>query len=262
MKLTLLGTGNTGMSPVYGCDCMACKRAVEQPQYRRQKTSAVIETNGKQLLLDANCDDLLQRFPSGTIDRILLTHYHMDHIHGLFDLRWGVGDKIAVDGPPDTQGCDDLFKHSGLLDFQLPLTAFQSFEWQNIEITPLPMQHSKICFGYCFSVQAQGDQSIKQVTKRLAYLTDTIGLPLETQEWLIQHPIDILLVDCNHSPEYNVAKRNHNNLNDVIDIVAAIHPKTTRLIHISHELECWAMQHPEAFNAQFQLGGDSDVFEW
>ncbi len=42
----------------------------------------------------------------------------MDHVQGLFPLRWGVGDKIPVYGPPDEQGCDDLFKHPGLLDFQ------------------------------------------------------------------------------------------------------------------------------------------------
>ncbi|OEF28972.1 phosphonate metabolism protein PhnP [Vibrio rumoiensis] len=266
MKFTLLGSGNTGMLPVYGCDCIACQRASEQPQYRRQKTSALIEHNGKQLLLDANCDDLLQRFPSGSIDRILLTHYHMDHVHGLFDLRWGVGERIAVDGPPDEQGCDDLFKHSGLLDFQPPLMAFQTFEWQGIQITPLPMQHSKICFGYCFTYPVQNSSQSQKQQKRLAYLTDTVGLPADTQAWLAQYDIDVLLVDCNHSPKYlaltnHKAKKNHNDLNDVLDIVAAIKPKQTRLIHISHELECWAMRHPEAFNTEYKLGYDGEVFD-
>ncbi|WP_027695950.1 phosphonate metabolism protein PhnP [Vibrio litoralis] len=256
MKLTLLGTGNTGMLPVYGCDCQACQRAIENSQYRRQKTSALIEHNGKQLLLDANCDDLLQRFPSGSIDRILLTHYHMDHVHGLFDLRWGVGESIPVDGPPDEQGCDDLFKHSGLLDFQPPLTAFESFTWQNITITPLPMQHSKICFGYCFSYRDLKTGS----TKRLAYLTDTVGLPKDTQTWLENRSIDILLIDCNHSPEFNNPNRNHNNLGDVVEIVTATKPKQTRLIHISHQLECWAMQNPDYFKPEFCLGKDGEQF--
>ena len=80
MKLTLLGTGNAGMLPVYGCTCQACNRAQHTSSYRRKKTSAVIEHQGKQLLLDANADDLLSRFPAGSIDRILLTHYHMDHV--------------------------------------------------------------------------------------------------------------------------------------------------------------------------------------
>lgn len=256
MKLTLLGTGNTGMLPVYGCDCQACQRAMESSQYRRQKTSALIEQNGKQLLLDANCDELLKRFPSGSIDRILLTHYHMDHVNGLFDLRWGVGESIPVDGPPDEQGCDDLFKHSGLLDFQPPLTAFESFTWQGITITPLPMQHSKICFGYCFSYRDSKAGS----TKRLAYLTDTVGLHKDTQTWLENTSIDILLIDCNHSPEFNNPNRNHNNLDDVVEIVTVIKPKQTRLIHISHQLECWTMQNPDYFKPEFCLGKDGEQF--
>jgi ribonuclease BN (tRNA processing enzyme) len=32
---------------------------------------------------------------------VLLTHYHLDHVQGLFPLRWGVGAPIPVYGPPD-----------------------------------------------------------------------------------------------------------------------------------------------------------------
>jgi phosphoribosyl 1,2-cyclic phosphate phosphodiesterase len=35
----------------------------------------------------------------------LLTHYHLDHVQGLFPLRWGVGAPIPVYGPPDDAGC-------------------------------------------------------------------------------------------------------------------------------------------------------------
>ncbi|MEX0633936.1 hypothetical protein M8494_25840 [Serratia ureilytica] len=41
----------------------------------------------------------------------------MDHVQGLFPLRWGCGNSILVYGPPDEQGCDDLFKHPGILGF-------------------------------------------------------------------------------------------------------------------------------------------------
>lgn len=255
MKLTLLGTGNAGMLPVYGCHCIACRRAIEKPHYRRQKTSAVIESNGKQLLIDANCDHFLTRFPANTIDRILLTHYHMDHVHALFDLRWGVGKSIPVDGPPDKLGCDDLFKHPGLLDFQPALTAFKPFYWQGIEITPLPMQHSKPCFGYCFKYQDENN-----TIKKLAYLTDTIGLPEGTLDWLQTNRVDTLLIDCNHSPEYQDPNRNHNNLNDVKKIINDISPKQTHLIHISHELDCWLMNHSEMMDENLSFSMDGDIY--
>lgn len=63
MKLTLLGTGDAGHIPVYGCDCKACLTAKEDPSFKRGKTSAVVEIGSKQLLIDGNAPDLLQRFP-------------------------------------------------------------------------------------------------------------------------------------------------------------------------------------------------------
>ncbi|MGK3928170.1 hypothetical protein, partial [Enterococcus faecium] len=78
------------------------------------------------------------------LSRIMLTHYHMDHVQGLFPLRWGMGELIPVFGPPDSQGCDDLFKHPGILDFQAPFTPFEPVQWPGITVTPVPLQHSKI----------------------------------------------------------------------------------------------------------------------
>ena len=89
----------------------------------------------------------------------------MDHVQGLFPLRWGCGNSIPVYGPPDEQGCDDLFKHPGILAFQPPLAPFATVELGGMCITPLPLQHSKLTHGYL--IQAAG--------AALAYLTDTVG---------------------------------------------------------------------------------------
>ncbi len=56
---------------------------------------------------------------------MLLTHYHPDHVQGLFHLRWGCGESIPVYGPKDPQGCADLYRHPGVLDFQVPLKPFK-----------------------------------------------------------------------------------------------------------------------------------------
>lgn len=88
----------------------------------------------------------------------------MDHVQGLFHLRWGCGNSIPVYGPADEQGCDDLFKHPGILDFQPPLTPFVSVTLGGLRITPLPLNHSKITHGYL----------IQSADGALAYLTDTV----------------------------------------------------------------------------------------
>lgn len=60
----------------------------------------------------------------------------MDHVQGLFPLRWGVGDSIPIYGPPDEQGCDDLFKHPGLLDFSHTMEPFVVFDLQGYRSRP------------------------------------------------------------------------------------------------------------------------------
>nr|WP_194717428.1 phosphonate metabolism protein PhnP [Vibrio sp. S9_S30] len=248
--MTLLGTGNAGHVPAYGCDCAACERATDNPIFRRGKTSAFIEHNGKNLLLDANHPQLLERFPSGTIDTLLLTHFHMDHVHSLFDLRWGEGNSIPVFTPPDKAGCDDLYKHPGILNFQ-PLNAFTPFLWEGIAITPVPLTHSKPCFGYLFEWE----------NKRLAYLTDTVGLPKSTREFLESKPIDLMLIDCNHPPMPGSPPRNHNDILLAQSIQQQLSITEMGLIHISHELDGWAMQNPDAFSPSFFLAKDHQTFK-
>lgn len=122
MRITFLGTGAAGGVPLYGCRCEACTLAMENPALRRAPCSALIETGDTRILIDGGLMDLHTRFAPGELDAILLTHFHPDHVQGLFHLRWGRGPRIPVLIPPDPDGCADLFRHPGILDFQ-PQTA-------------------------------------------------------------------------------------------------------------------------------------------
>lgn len=229
MNLTFLGTGGVQAAPLFGCDCHACERARHDPRRARGATSALIDTGRERILLDAGLPDLHQRFQPGELSRIVLTHFHMDHVAGLFSLRWGRGDPIPVWAPPDEKGCDDLFKHPGLLDFRPALTPFIAHSFGALQITPLPLLHSKLTYGYLFDWHGT----------RLAWLCDTCGLPPETADFLQGQPLDQLVIDCNDPPRETV--RNHNDITRALQIIAQLAPRQAWLVHLSHEMDNWLL---------------------
>lgn len=232
MQLTFLGTGDVRQLPVYGCLCSACEAARQDERLRRKPCSALLQVGTQRILIDAGLTDLAERFAPGELNAILLTHYHVDHVQGLFHLRWGLNDSIPVYGPDDRDGCADLLKHPGILDFQPPSKAFEPFMLGDVRITPLPLKHSKPTFGYLFE---QGERCI-------AYLTDTVGLPADTQTFLQQYEIEEMVIDCSQPPQPE-PPRNHNDLNLALDIHQHLQPRRTWLTHIGHEMEVWLQEH-------------------
>ena len=256
MKVTLLGTGCAGGLPVYGCDCVACSRAARQPEFIRKQCSAMVEVGDVRLLLDAGLPDLPERFPPGSLTGILLTHYHVDHVQGLFHWRWGVSPSIAVYGPNDPAGCADLLKHPGIFDFSHVFSAFQSVRFgdpvrdsgEPLTVTPLPLTHSRPVFGYC----------LESGEDRVAYLTDTVGLPEETVAWLKHNNVKTVVLDCTHSPVES-PPRNHNDLTMALEIFDDLQPDRLILTHISHDLDCWLFNNPNALPAGVTVGSDQEV---
>lgn len=231
MLLTLLGTGNAGQVPVYNCDCVACQRARQQPRFRRGPCCALLECGETRWLIDAGLTDLTQRFPPGSLSGVLQTHYHADHAQGLLQLRWGKSLKIPILGPEDAEGFADLYRHPGILDFSKTLTAFKPEALAGCTVTPVPLVHSKPTFGYVLEDDGQ----------RIAYLTDTVGLPEDTTIFLQRKPLDWLVLDCS-SPPAASPPRNHNDLTRALETVQALQPRQTVLTHIGHDLDAWLME--------------------
>lgn len=232
LSLTLLGTGAAGGVPLYGCHCSACEAATHDHNLERKPCSAMIEwgdeQNKKRLLIDAGIMDLHKRFSVGSYIGFLLTHFHVDHVQGLFHLRWGNGALIPVWCPNDPLGCADLLKHSGCLDFRSYLHHGVPFNVEGLKITPLSMQHSKPTFGYLFEFDGN----------TVAYLTDTDGLPFETEQYLLLvNKLDALVLDCSFPPA--LERGNHSDIDTAFDIYERLLPKQFIITHIGHELDCW-----------------------
>ena len=105
-QLTVLGSGTSFGVPVVGCSCDVCTSA--DPRDRRTRTAAVIDDfdTGARLLIDTPPELRIQLVERGigSVDAVLFTHDHADHVHGIDDLRaLSVRNgTIPVYGPADT----------------------------------------------------------------------------------------------------------------------------------------------------------------
>lgn len=245
MRLTFLGTGAAGGVPLWGCGCLVCTRARIDASYARRPNCAVIEAGEIRLLLDAGVMDVAERFPSGTLSAILITHFHADHVQGLFHLRWGIGE-LEVFAPHDSEGCADLYKNPGPLRFK-HLSKFETFNVGDVRITPVPLVHSKPTLGYC----------IEHNGARLAYLSDTSELPPATSAFLTEWQPHSICLDCTFPPGTE-GNRNHFDLPEVIDLSKDFPNSNIVLMHIGHRLDEWLMNHPEAMMNHLILGRDNE----
>ncbi|MBD1400864.1 phosphonate metabolism protein PhnP [Pelobacter sp. M08fum] len=247
MRLTLLGSGNAGGVPLYGCRCAACERARRDPRFIRRPATALVEGGGTRLLIDAGLVDLVARFEAGSLNAILLTHFHVDHVQGLFPLRWGQVEAVPVWSPPDPEGCADLYKHPGILDFHHP-EPFVPLTIGALTVTAVPLRHSKMTYGYC----------LQTGSTKLAYLTDTVGLPPATRDFLQGWHPDGIVLDCCHPPQEE-PPRNHNDVCTALESADAIGANRVIITHISHELDLWLMEGKEEFPSHIHVGHDGLV---
>ena len=87
MKIRILGCGTSFGVPRIGNDWGECDP--DEPRNRRTRSSILIESGGKRLLVDCGPDlrEQLLAANVGTLDGVIITHDHADHCHGIDELR-------------------------------------------------------------------------------------------------------------------------------------------------------------------------------
>lgn len=247
MRFRFVGTGDSAQIPCFGCDCEACARARVISSYQRGPCSAEFWVSNRRYLLDAGRMDLVESCERNRPAAIFLTHYHADHVQGLLHLRWGVGEAIPVFGPKDAHGCADLYRNPGLLDFRPGLKPFKPIHLDGMTVIPVPLMHSKPALGYCLD-----DGGTK-----LAYLTDTLGLPQKTERFVRDWGPDVVVLDATY-PASHLEPKNHNNLPMAVQIIERLGCPQAYLTHISHRLEADLLRDSSQLPAHMRLAQDDD----
>jgi len=190
----------------------------------------MVEVEGKNLLIDCGPDFRSQilRYHNGSIDALLITHHHYDHVGGTDDLRPYCRGIEAFPVYCLPEAADDFKRrmpysftehpYPGVPHYELhiitPLTPFKA---TGIEIVPLPINHYKLeIVGYKIG--------------NLAYITDAKRVPAPTIEAI--KGIDTLVINAlRHTEHFS-----HLTLSESLEIIGRIKPRVAYLTHLSHDM--------------------------
>ncbi|WEK42767.1 MAG: MBL fold metallo-hydrolase [Candidatus Sphingomonas colombiensis] len=87
MKARILGSGTSSGVPRIGNDWGECDPT--EPRNRRTRASLLVEHGSTRILIDTSPDMRAQLLAAdvGTVDAVIWTHEHADHVFGIDDLR-------------------------------------------------------------------------------------------------------------------------------------------------------------------------------
>lgn len=236
-KIRFLGTGTSAGVPMVACDCPVCTS--QDPRDRRLRSSVILSVGGLEILVDTSPDFREQAIRSGLrhVDRLLITHSHVDHLFGLDDIRrintvqgsdiplYAAGETIRdirrifsyvfSDPIPGTYR-PKLTLHSVEGPFSFP--APQGGE---VSIVPIPVIHGRtktLGFTFCYS------------GRKFAYVPDCHDIPGPSMAALAG--LDLLAIDTLKRSRHPT----HLSLDEAVAISAELAPRRTLLTHIGHDL--------------------------
>lgn len=228
LKLTFLGTGTSQGVPIIGCRCKVCSSA--DPLDKRLRSSVLIRNETLTLVIDAGPDFRHQmlREKVGSLDAILLTHEHRDHIAGLDDVRaFNYIQKRAMDIYAEERVQEEIRKqflyafghdkYPGVPNLNLHTIGEKKFTIQGMSIVPIRVMHYKLpILGFRI-----GD---------LTYITDASNITVDEKRKFSD--TKVLVINALRMEEHPT----HFNLSKALELVKEISPEKAYLTHISHQM--------------------------
>lgn len=237
LRYTILGCGSSGGVPRLGGHWGACDS--NNPKNRRQRCSMLVERVAEagttRVLIDTSPDMRSQLLAAdvGTLDAVVYTHSHADHVHGLDDLRmivFNMRQRLQVWADGDTQR--DLYARFGYAFTQPkgspypPICEMNTIEGAfnitgaggAIEFKPFEVNHG--------SIEALGFR-----IGGLAYLPDVAEM--NDEAWAAVAGLDVWVLDALRRDPHPT----HSHLAQSLDWIARAAPKQGILTNMHIDLD-------------------------
>jgi phosphoribosyl 1,2-cyclic phosphate phosphodiesterase len=232
LSITFLGTGTSQGVPMVGCDCAVCHS--NDPRDKRTRSSIYLQAPECAWVVDTGTDFRAQCLREGvrTIDAVVYTHSHADHIMGFDDLRAfsGAGRPLPIYASEPTMrdlervfrfAFDGEHRYPGYIHPE-PHIIDGSFLLGATEVTPVPVPHGRdLVNGYLFSRHGE---------RLAAYLSDCKEVPEAAVAQIagVRH----LIIDALRRKPHAT----HLSVDEALLVAAKVQPQQTWFTHLCHDL--------------------------
>lgn len=252
MKITFLGTGTSQGVPVIACQCEVCQST--DPRDKRLRSSVLIEVGDLHIVIDPGPDFRQQMltYDVRSLNAILITHEHKDHIAGLDDVRaynWITKKPVDVFAEKRVlRAVKNEFAYAfverpypGVPKINLNTIDEDSFKIGDTEIIPIRGMHMKLpVLGFRIG--------------GFSYLTDFNYISDESLNKVRGSEV-VVLNGVRKEPHIS-----HYSLSEAVEVLRKINPAHGYITHISHQLGRYAIENP-MLPPNIQLAHDSLVVQ-
>jgi phosphoribosyl 1,2-cyclic phosphate phosphodiesterase len=232
LTITFLGTGTSQGVPVIGCGCPVCSSS--DPRDNRTRSSIHVQSPECSWVIDTGTDFRAQclREKITSLDAVVYTHAHTDHIMGFDDLRsfCATGRPIPIHASePTMRSLRRVFDFAFSGENRFPGYVVPEpheisgpFRLGDTELLALPVPHGRTTVnGYLMS---RGGE------RMAAYLSDCKEVPAAVVDAIAG--VRVLILDALRHRLHPT----HLSVGEALEVVSRVKPLRTYFTHACHEL--------------------------